>query len=102
MSNVQPCTQPIRMRLSPASRAGSAIARSFSPAFDRHGLAYRTTSGGELVREVVAIDDVHPVGQSRDETGASAPTPTRRQRIVIARNEKDRNVRTRMIAERLR
>ena len=77
MSNVQPWTQPIRNRVSPGSRAGSAIARSFSPAFDRHGLRVEDDIRRELEREVVAIDDVHPIRKPRPKRVTSAPTPTR-------------------------
>ena len=53
----------MRSRSSPGSRAGSAIARSFSPAFDRHGRAYKTALGAELIHEIITVDDVHPLGK---------------------------------------
>jgi hypothetical protein len=37
--------QPIRSLSSPSWRIGSAMAKSFSPAFDRHGRACKITSG---------------------------------------------------------
>ncbi len=54
----------------------------------------------ELVREIVAVDDVHPRRQSRSKGMGRRPHRLRRQRIVIAGNEEDRDMRTRMIAER--
>ena len=77
MSNVQPWTQPMRNRVSPGSRAGSAIARSFSPAFDRHGLRVEDHVRREVEREVVAVDDMDPFRKPRPKRVTSAPTPTR-------------------------
>ena len=91
----------MRSRVSPGSRAGSAIARSFSPAFDRHGLRVEDRVRRELVREVVAVDDMHPLRKPRSKRVRRRPHRLRRQRIVIARHEEDGSMRARVIAERL-
>ena len=55
----------------------------------------------EVEREIVAVDDVHPFRKPRPKRVRRRPHRLRRQRIVIARHEKDRNMRPRMVAQRL-
>ena len=54
----------------------------------------------ELVREVVAIDDVHPLREPRSKRMTWRPHRLRRQRIVIARNEEDRWMRGSVLLKR--
>ena len=80
---------------SPGSRAGSAIAKSFSPAFDRHGRACRTTSGeSSYVKSSRSTTCTHSGSRARNGM-TRCPHGLRREWIVVAGNQEYRRMRAR-------